>query len=266
MEVFVALASTLCVPILIVVLILGFVLARSIRILREYERGVLFRLGRIQGLKGPGVVIVLPIVDGIRKIDLRIETLDLPSQEAITKDNITVRVNAVVLMRVIDASKAVLEVQDYRGTVYQIAQTTLRAVLGQSDLDELLSNRDDINDRLQKIIDEQTEPWGVKVTLVEVKDVELPDTMKRAMARQAEAEREKRSKIINAEGEFQAAQRLAEAAEVMTKQPAAIQLRYLQTLTEISIEKNSTILAFLPPQDYLAGVAKSVIEATRESK
>jgi regulator of protease activity HflC (stomatin/prohibitin superfamily) len=228
----------------VVFLIVIFIAA--VKIVQEYERGVIFRLGRLQGPKGPGIFLIIPLVDRMVKVDLRVVTLDIPTQEAITRDNVTVRVNAVAYFRVVDPSDAIVQVEDYQRATWQIAQTSLRSVLGQSDLDELLIHRDEINQKLQEIIDEQTEPWGVKVSIVEVKDVELPDTMKRAMARQAEAEREKRAKIIHAEGEYSAAQQLQDAANVISKEPAALQLRYLQTLTEIAVEKNSTIIFPVP--------------------
>ncbi len=228
------------------IIILLAILSSAIKIVQEYERGVIFRLGRLMGAKGPGLFFIIPIIDRMIKIDLRVVTLDVPAQEAITRDNVTVKVNAVVYFRVVDPSAAVVNVEDYRRATWNIAQTTLRNVLGQSELDELLAHRERINQKLQQIIDEATEPWGVKVGIVEVKDVELPQTMQRAMARQAEAEREKRAKIIHAEGEYQASQQLAEAAEVIAKEPAAIQLRYLQTLTEIATEKNSTIIFPVP--------------------
>ncbi len=227
-------------------IILLAILSSAIKIVQEYERGVIFRLGRLVGAKGPGLFFIIPIVDRMIKVDLRVVTLDVPSQEAITRDNVTVKVNAVVYFRVVDPSAAVVNVEDYRRATWNIAQTTLRNVLGQSELDELLAHRERINQKLQQIIDEATEPWGVKVSIVEVKDVELPQTMQRAMARQAEAEREKRAKIIHAEGEYQASQQLAEAAQVIAREPAAIQLRYLQTLTEIATEKNSTIIFPVP--------------------
>ncbi len=238
----------------VVVLVLLWLLRASLRIVKEYERGVIFRLGRVIGAKGPGLFWIIPIVDQMVLVDLRVVTLDVPTQEAITKDNVTVKVNAVCYFRVLDPVAAVVNVSNYLVATQQIAQTTLRSVLGQSELDELLSERDKINHQLQQIIDEQTEPWGVKVSVVEVKDVELPQTMQRAMARQAEAEREKRAKIIHAEGEFQASQQLARAAQIMAAQPGAMQLRYLQTLTEISAEHNSTII-FPLPVDLLAGLA-----------
>lgn len=222
------------------------ILSAAIKIVQEYERGVIFRLGRLVGPRGPGLFFIIPFVDRMVKVDLRVVTLDIPSQECITRDNVTVKINAVVYYRVIDPARAIVQVEDYRRATWNIAQTTLRNVIGQSELDELLAHRERINEKLQRIIDEQTEPWGVKVSIVEVKDVELPQGMQRAMARQAEAEREKRAKIIHAEGEFQAAQQLAEAASVVSTQPAAIQLRYLQTLTEIAVEKNSTIIFPVP--------------------
>ena len=235
-------------PVLLLMLlavVIGLVYS-AIRIVQEYERGVIFRLGRLVGAKGPGLFLIIPYVDRMVKVGLRVVALDVPTQEAITKDNVTLRVNAVVYYRVVDAASAVVNVEDYRHATWQIAQTSLRNVIGQSELDDLLAERERINVRLQEIIDEATEPWGIKVSVVEVKDVELPDNMKRAMARQAEAERERRSKIIMAEGEFQAAQRLANAATVIATSPGAMQLRYLQTLSEISVEQNSTVLFPIP--------------------
>jgi len=217
-----------------------------IRVVAEYERGVIFRLGRLQGAKGPGMFILLPMADRMVKVDLRTVTHDVPGQEAITRDNVTVKVNAVIYFRIVDANMAVVRVTDWLRATSQIAQTTLRSVLGQSELDELLGERERINERLQSIIDEQTEPWGVKVSVVEVKDVELPATMQRAMARQAEAERERRAKVIAADGEFQASERLRDAAAVMATEPITLQLRYLQTLAEIATEKNSTIVFPIP--------------------
>lgn len=238
---------TTTLPILVVgVFILIWLIRSSLRIVKEYERGVIFRLGRVTGAKGPGLFWIIPIVDQMVVVDLRVVTLDVPSQEAITKDNVTVKVNAVCYFRVLSPVDAVVNIANYLVATQQIAQTTLRSVLGQSELDELLSERDQINHQLQQIIDEQTEPWGVKVSVVEIKDVELPQTMQRAMARQAEAEREKRAKIIHAEGELQASQQLAEAAKVMAQESGALQLRYLQTLTDISAEHNSTIIFPLP--------------------
>jgi len=221
-------------------------LAMAVRVVTEYERGVIFRLGRLIGAKGPGLFFIIPFIDRIVKVDLRVITLDFPAQEGITRDNVTLKINAVVYFKVINPEDSVIQVEDYRRATWQIAQTTLRNVIGQSELDELLAERDKINDTLQQIIDEATEPWGVKVTLVEIKDVELPPTMQRAMARQAESEREKRAKIIHASGEFEASKQLAEAAEIIGQQSSALQLRFLQTLTEISAEKNSTIIFPLP--------------------
>jgi regulator of protease activity HflC (stomatin/prohibitin superfamily) len=229
----------------------------GVRIVQEYERGVIFRLGRLVGAKGPGLFFIVPFIDRMVKVDLRVFTLDLPSQEAITQDNVTVRVNAVVFYQVIDPQRAVVAVEDFRRSIFQIAQTTLRSVLGQFELDDLLSRRDRINDRLQQIIDESTEPWGVKVTVVEVKDVELPQTMQRAMARQAEAERERRAKVIHAEGEQAASEQLAAAAAMLNSQPGALQLRYLQTLTEIGAEQNSTII-FPVPIDIMQGISRTL--------
>jgi regulator of protease activity HflC (stomatin/prohibitin superfamily) len=230
--------------ILVIVLIALF---SSLRIAAEYERGVVFRLGRLIGLKGPGLFFIIPFgVDRLVKIDLRVITLEVPPQEIISKDNVTAKVNAVIYFQVVDARRAVVQVLNYINASSQIAQTTLRAVLGQSTLDELLAERDRINQNLQKIIDEQTEPWGIKVSTVEIKDVELPQTMQRAMAKQAEAEREKRAKIINADGEFQASQTLANAAQVISSQRGALQLRFLQTMVEIGSEKNTTIILPLP--------------------
>ena len=234
-------------PVIVVVVVLLLMLIRaSLRIVPEYERGVIFRLGRVTGAKGPGLFFIIPFVDQMIKVDQRVVTLDVPTQEAITKDNVTVKVNAVCYFRVLEPVDAVVNVTNYLLATQQIAQTTLRSVLGQSELDELLSERDQINSQLQQIIDEQTEPWGIKVSVVEVKDVELPQTMQRAMARQAEAERERRAKIIHAEGERQASRELAEAARIMSSESGALQLRYLQTLTDIAAENNSTILFPLP--------------------
>jgi len=230
----------------VVIILLLIVISSAIKIVQEYERGVIFRLGRLVGPRGPGLFLIIPFVDRMVKVDLRVVTIDVPSQEAITRDNVTVKVNAVLFFRVVDPSAAVVQIEDFRRSTWNMAQTTLRNVLGQSQLDELLAQRESINQRLAKIIDEATEPWGVKVSIVEVKDVELPQTMQRAMARQAEAEREKRAKLIHAEGELNAAQTLAEAASVLSSQPAGVQLRYLQTLTEIATEKNSTIIFPVP--------------------
>src|SRR6266480_1229678 len=243
---------TFLVPLVVVLLSVG---GAAVKIVQEYERGVIFRLGRLVGARGPGLFLIIPFVDRMVKVDLRVVTLDVPAQEVITKDNVTVRVNAVLYFRVFDPEKAVVAVADFVRATHQIAQTTLRSVLGQLSLDELLSQREEINLRLQQIIDEQTEPWGIKVGIVEVKDAELPQSMQRAMARQAEAEREKRAKIIHAEGEHEASTRLAAAAAVIAEQPIALQLRYLQTLTEIAAEKNSTIV-FPLPIEFLQGFLK----------
>jgi regulator of protease activity HflC (stomatin/prohibitin superfamily) len=237
------------VVIAIVGLLLIFVLillASSIRILREYERGVIFRLGRLIAQKGPGLILLIPIIDRMVRVDLRTVTLTVPPQEVITKDNVTVRVNAVAYFRVIDPNRAITEVENFLVATSQISQTTLRSVLGKAELDALLSERERLNVELQQIIDEQTEPWGVKVSTVEVKDVELPTDMQRAIARQAEAERERRAKIISADGEFQAAEKLAQAANIMSANPATLQLRYLQTLLDIGVNQNSTIIFPLP--------------------
>jgi len=239
-------------------LLLPMAILGALRIVQEYERGVLFRLGRAMGVCPPGPFLIIPGVERLVKTDLRIVTMDVPSQEAITKDNVTVKVNAVVYFRIVRPWDAVLKVMDHIRATFQIAQTTLRSVLGQSSLDELLSEREKINQRLQQIIDEQTEPWGVKVSTVEVKDVELPQGMQRAMARQAEAERERRAKIINAEGEFQAAERLAQAGEIIARTPTTLQLRFLQTLTEVATEKNSTIIFPVPIDILQAFINKGV--------
>ena len=231
----------------VIVLLALVVVFSSLRIANEYDRGVVFRLGRLIGLKGPGLYFIIPFgVDRVVRIDLRVITLEVPPQEIITKDKVTTKVNAVLYFQVIDARRAVVQVLNYINATSQISQTTLRAVLGQSTLDELLAERDIINQKLQKIIDDETEPWGIKVTRVEIKDVELPSTMQRAMAKQAEAEREKRAKIINADGEFQASQTLANAAQVISSQQGALQLRFLQTLVEIGVEKNTTIILPIP--------------------
>jgi regulator of protease activity HflC (stomatin/prohibitin superfamily) len=231
------------IPVVIVVLI---ILARALRVLKEYERGVVLRLGKFHMTKEPGLRLIIPWIDKMTKIPIRIVTMDVPSQEVITKDNVSVKVNAVVYFRVVDPEKAFLEVEEYLQATKQIAQTTLRSILGQAELDGLLSNRDELNMELQTIVDKLTDPWGIKVTTVEVKDVELTEELKRAMAKQAEAERERRAKVIHAEGEFEASKKLSEAAGVMSTEPMALQLRYLQTLTEISVEKNSTIIFPLP--------------------
>jgi regulator of protease activity HflC (stomatin/prohibitin superfamily) len=232
------------------------IIANTIRVVNEYERGVIFRLGRLIGAKGPGLFFLVPIVDRMVKISLRTVTFDVTPQEIITRDNVPVKVNAVVYFRVLDPSKAVVEVENYQLATMQIAQTTLRGVLGQSELDDLLSEREKINQRLQQIIDEQTDPWGIKVSIVEVKEVELPDTMKRAMASQAESERQRRAKIINAEGEFQASEKLVAASRILEQSPLGIQLRYLQVATEIASEKNSTLVFPLPLELFGAWLKK----------
>jgi regulator of protease activity HflC (stomatin/prohibitin superfamily) len=231
---------------ILAVLLFIYFITSAIKILREYERGVIFRLGRLIPIKGPGLIIIWPIIDKLVKVDLRTITFDVPAQDIITKDNISVKVNAVLYFRVIDPTKAITAVEDFHYATSQISQTTLRSVLGQNQLDELLAKRDELNAELQKIIDEQTEPWGIKVAAVEVKNVDLPQEMMRAIAKQAEAERERRAKVIHAEGEFQAAQKLADAAEIIGAEPVALQLRFLQTLTEVATEKNSTILFPIP--------------------
>ena len=232
-------------------------LVMAVRVVQEYERGVISRLGRLVGAKGPGLFLLIPFIDRMIKVDLRVVTLDVPAQEAITKDNVTIKVNAVVYFKVFTPTEAVVKIEDYRRATWQIAQTTLRNVIGQSELDELLAHREKINEQLQHIIDEQTEPWGIKVTLVEIKDVELPSTMQRAMAKQAEAEREKRAKIIHASGEYEASKQLAQAAKIVGSEAATLQLRYLQTLTEIAVEKNSTVI-FPVPIDFLKGIMDKV--------
>jgi regulator of protease activity HflC (stomatin/prohibitin superfamily) len=230
----------------VLVLFLLILIASAVRILREYERGVIFRLGRLIAQKGPGLILLIPIIDRMVRVDLRTVTLNIPPQEVITRDNVPARVNAVAYFRVIDPNRAIVEVENFLIATSQIAQTTLRSVLGKAELDELLAERERLNEALQKIIDEQTEPWGVKVTVVEIKDVEIPEQMQRAMARQAEAERERRAKIINAEGEFQAAQKLADAADIISRNPATLQLRYLQTLLEMGTNQSTTIVFPLP--------------------
>jgi regulator of protease activity HflC (stomatin/prohibitin superfamily) len=222
------------------------ILAAAIRIVNEYERGVVFRLGRFVGVRGPGLIFLIPFIERMVKVDLRVVTMDVPSQECITMDTVTVKVDAVVYFRVMKPEDAVLNVEQYIRATSLLSQTTLRNVVGQSELEDLLAHRDKINDKLQALIDEGTEPWGIKVSMVEVRDVELPDTMQRAMAAQAEAERERRAKIVHAEGEFQAAEKLAQAAKVIATQPSALQLRYLQTLTTISTERTNTIVFPLP--------------------
>lgn len=234
------------VSLVVIVVLVLYVLASSIRILAEYERGVVFRLGRMVGVRGPGLILLVPFIERMVKVSLRTVVMDVPPQDVITQDNVSIKVNAVVYFRVIQPDKAIVEVENFLVATSQISQTTLRSVLGQSELDDLLSQREKINQRLQQIIDHQTEPWGIKVSTVEVKQIDLPQEMQRAMARQAEAERERRSKVISAEGEFQASQRLSDAAKVLSEQPSALTLRYLQTLREISGENNSTTIFPIP--------------------
>jgi len=243
-------------PWAIVLIVLAMVvLPQSIRILREYERGVIFRLGKLQGAKGPGLIFLIPVVDRMVRMDLRVVTIDVPKQEIMTRDNVPATVDAVVYFRVVDPNAAVVKVENFWKATSLIAQTTLRSVLGQSPLDDLLSQRDIINQKLQEIIDKQTEPWGIKVTSVEVKEVALPESMKRAMAKQAEAERERRAKVVNAEGEFQAAEKMVQAAAMIAKEPIALQLRYLQTMREMASEHNTT--TFLPlPIDLVSAFLK----------
>jgi regulator of protease activity HflC (stomatin/prohibitin superfamily) len=240
----------------VLIILAAFILPQMLRILREYERGVIFRLGKLFGAKGPGVIFLIPLVDRMVKMDLRVVTIDVAKQEIMTRDNVPVTVDAVVYFRVINPTDAVVKVENYWKATSLIAQTTLRSVLGQSPLDDLLSQREGINQQLQEIIDRQTEPWGVKVTAVEVKDVALPDSMKRAMAKQAEAERERRAKIVNAEGEFQAAEKMVQAASMIAKEPIALQLRYLQTMREMASEHNTTTFLPLPIDLFSAFVKK----------
>ncbi len=231
---------------ILIIVIVVFILASAIRVLREYERAVIFRLGRLINTKGPGLIILVPVIDRMVRVSLRTVAMDVPPQDIITRDNVSVSVNAVLYFRVVDASRAIVEVENYLMATSQLAQTTLRSVLGQSELDELLAERDKINHELQGLIDKQTDPWGIKVSMVEVKHIDLPQEMQRAMAKQAEAERERRAKVINAEGEFQAAERLREAASIISAHPEALQLRYLQTLTEVASENNSTTIFPVP--------------------
>ncbi|MDY6839410.1 MAG: slipin family protein [Thermodesulfobacteriota bacterium] len=249
------------------IVIVVLFLAAAIRILNEYERGVIFRLGRVIGAKGPGLIILIPIVDKMVKVSLRLIAMDVDPQDVITRDNVSVKVNAVIYFRVMDPVKAVIEVENYMYATSQLAQTTLRSVCGQAELDELLSERDKINSQLQEILDTHTDPWGIKVSTVEVKHIDLPQEMQRAMAKQAEAERERRSKVINAEGEFQAATRLADAATIIRDHPMALQLRYLQTLREISAENNSTTVFPIPIdlfKPFLSLVGKGEEKASRQ--
>ncbi|RUM86898.1 MAG: slipin family protein [Thermodesulfatator sp.] len=230
----------------LIIILAVFFLASALRVLKEYERAVVFRLGRFIGVKGPGLIILIPIIDKMVKVDLRVVTLDVPTQEVITRDNVSVKVNAVVYFRVLEPEKAVIQVEDYYYATSQLAQTTLRSICGQAELDEILAEREKLSLEIQRILDADTDPWGIKVSKVEIKEIDLPEEMKRAMARQAEAERERRAKIINAEGEYQAAQTLAEAARIMAESPAALQLRFLQTLREVAAENNSTLIFPLP--------------------
>ena len=233
--------------ILIVILVLvAIFLIAAVKVLNEYERGVIFRLGRVIQIKGPGLIILVPLIDKMVRVSLRLVTTDVDPQDVITRDNVSVKVNAVIYFRVIDPVKAVIEVEDYRYAIGQLAQTTLRSICGQAELDELLSEREKINSSIQEILDTQTDPWGIKVTTVELKHIDLPQEMQRAMARQAEAERDRRAKVINAEGEFQAAARLADAAEIIEARPIALQLRYLQTMNEMSAERNTTTIFPVP--------------------
>ena len=243
------------------VAILVVIVISAVKIVPEYERGVIFRLGRVMGAKGPGLFVIIPIVDRMVRVNLQTVTMDIPPQDVITRDNVTVRVNAVTYFNVVDPVKATVVIQDYILGTSQLAQTTLRSILGQVSLDDLLENRDDINRRLQSIIDDVTDPWGVKVTLVEVKDVELPETMRRAMARQAEAERERRAKVIHSQGEFEAAEQLSNAAELLERRPAAMQLRLLSTMTEVASEKNSTLI-FPVPVELLRFFERAIPPAT----
>jgi regulator of protease activity HflC (stomatin/prohibitin superfamily) len=248
---------------MVILILIAILIAMGFHVLREYERAVVFRWGRLArgifGGNGPGIVVIIPVIDKLVRVSLRTVTMDVPPQDVITKDNVSVKVNAVIYFRVVDQQRAIVEVEDYLYATSMMAQTTLRSVLGQSQLDDLLSKREEINAELQRIIDQQTEPWGVKVSAVEVKNVDLPQEMQRAIARQAEAERERRAKVIHAEGEFQAAQRLADAAAVIGQHPAALQLRYLQTLVEISAEKNSTTI-FPVPVDIIAPFVKNFLK------
>jgi len=248
-------------PLGVVVVLLVLLLISAIKIMREYERGVIFRLGRLVGFKGPGIFLIIPIIDRVVKVSLRTIVMDVPPQDVITKDNVSIKVNAVLYFRVLDPGKAIVEVEDFLYATSQLSQTTLRSILGQAELDELLAARDKINRELQTIIDAHTDPWGIKVSLVEVKHIDLPVEMQRAMARQAEAERERRAKVIHANGEFQASQVLANAAEIMSKHPLSLQLRYLQTLNEIAAENNSTVI-FPIPIDLL----KPFLDATSKEK
>lgn len=252
--------GALPVPLIVVIVLVIMFLASAIKVLNEYERAVIFRLGRIRDVKGPGLIIIIPLIDKIVKVDMRTITMDVPPQDVITKDNVSIKVSAVVYFRVMDANAAVVNVENYLYATSQLAQTTLRSVCGQMELDEILSEREKINMHLQAILDRSTEPWGIKVSLVEVKHIDLPEEMKRAMAKQAEAERERRAKIINAEGEYQAAQKLIDAAALMETQPMSLQLRYLQTLNQIASENNSTTVFPIPIdlfKPFLRGLEKT---------
>ena len=252
------------IPLITIIILLIFLISSAIRVLREYERGVIFRLGRLIAAKGPGLFFLIPVVDRMVKVSLRTVVMDVPPQDIITKDNVSVKVNAVVYFRVVDPSKAIVEVEDYLYATSQLSQTTLRSILGQAELDELLSSREKINAELQTILDTHTDPWGIKVSQVEIKHVDLPQEMQRAMAKQAEAERERRAKVINAEGEFQASTKLAQAAEIMNKEPITIQLRFLQTLREVAAENNSTTI-FPVPIDLFKPFVK-ILENKAEQK
>ncbi|MFA5728655.1 MAG: slipin family protein [Candidatus Neomarinimicrobiota bacterium] len=251
------------IPILTIIILVIFLISSAVRVLREYERAVIFRLGRLIAAKGPGLFFLIPIIDRMVKVSLRTVVMDVPPQDIITKDNVSVKVNAVVYFRVIDPSKAIVEVEDFLYATSQLSQTTLRSILGQAELDDLLSSREKINEELQSILDTHTDPWGIKVSQVEIKHVDLPTEMQRAMAKQAEAERERRAKVINAEGEFQASTKLAQAAEIMNKQPITLQLRFLQTLREVAAENNSTTI-FPVPIDLFTPFIKKMTETTNQ--
>lgn len=244
-------------PYIVAVVIFMFILTQVVKIMNEYERGVIFRLGRLIASKGPGIIFIIPLVDKIMKVSLRLITFDVPPQDVITRDNVSIKVNAVVYYRIIDPNRAVVEIENYAYATSQLAQTTLRSVCGQAELDELLAEREKISLRLQEILDKDTDPWGIKVSKVEIKHIDLPPEMQRAMAKQAEAERERRAKVIHADGEFQASAKLSEAAVIISKDPTALQLRYLQTLSEIATEKNSTILFPLPIDLFKAFMKKN---------
>jgi regulator of protease activity HflC (stomatin/prohibitin superfamily) len=256
----------IAVGVFLVLIFFGAIaIGASVRVLREYERGVIFRLGRLIATKGPGLILLIPLIDRMERVDLRTVTLNIPPQEVITRDNVPASVNAVAYFRVVDSNRAIVEVENYLLATSQISQTALRSVLGKAEFDQLLSERERLNEQLQKIIDESTEPWGVKVTAVEIKDVEIPEQMQRAIARQAEAERERRAKIINSEGEFQAAQKLTDAADIISTNPASLQLRYLQTLLEIGSNQNTTIV-FPLPMDVIEPFLAATRKAGEQSK